>query len=685
MGAGMDLGRDRLGARRWGWTDWVATPRARRVAVFGLTVVLVALSAAAVASSRRQGVLADRAADAARATDRYQEARYLAAVQHADYEEALVGDPASEDARLAHRQAAAEFVAVLESLRTTDGDDAASLDRIVIDQGRYLALTDRFFLLTAAGRRDDAEALHQAQIEPVESRIMSQINALEAKNRADSVAAQGDLRRHTRALQVGTPVALAVGLLLLIVFAMMTRFYRRTAETQASYDALTGLPNRTHFQQRCEQALQEARRTGGQPVVLLLDLNNFKQVNDTLGHHMGDQLLTRVAARLAETFRDRDTVSRLGGDEFAVLLRNGGPVGGEQVAERITAQLHQPFILDGVTLDVEASIGIAAASPGDDVLTMVRHADTAMYVAKKFHVGHAHYSAEHDHNTVTRLNLLSDLRRALDADEFVLHYQPKIAMDTGEVTGVEALTRWQHPTRGLLFPDEFITALDATNLAYPFTLHVMEKALAHTRSWYDRGRRLPVAVNISTRCLLDQRLPEAIAALLHASTVPPDALCLEITEGTIMADPDRALDVLTRIRALGVRTSIDDFGTGYSSMAYLKLLPVDELKIDRSFVRDMATDPKNRMLVQSAIDLGHNLGLAVVAEGIEDQATLTALHRLGCDIAQGYLFARPLPADALATWIQTHAETQARGAATQHRSGAGTGEHNLNRGGAPTS
>ncbi|HEX8628536.1 MAG TPA: EAL domain-containing protein [Catenuloplanes sp.] len=633
-----------------GWVRRCATPAARRTAVFGLTAVLVALSAAAVISSLRQARVAGHAAAAADATDRYQQARYLGAVQHADHEEAL-GDPSNEHARLAHRAAAAEFVAVLNDLREVDGDDVTALDRILVDQGRYLSLTDQFFNLTVAGRANDAADLHEAEIEPVEQRILAAVNALAAKSRAASHAAQQDLQRHTTASRVGTPVALAVGLLLFALFALITRSYRRTVETQAAYDALTGLPNRTLFQQRCEQTLRDARRSGTHPVVLLLDLNDFKQVNDTLGHHLGDQLLTSVAGRLGETFRDGDTVARLGGDEFAILLTDGGPTAGERVAERVSAVLSRPFVLDGVTLDVEASIGIAAATAADDVLTLVRHADTAMYVAKRYHLGHAHYAPEQDNNTVARLSLLSDLRRALDADEFVLHYRPKIAMDTGDVIGVEALTRWQHPTRGLVYPDDFIAAIDATNLRQQFALQIVKKALAHTRTWLDRGRRLPVAVNISTRCLLDPRFPEAIAARLHAAGVPSELLCLEITEDTIMADPDLALDVLRRVRALGVRTSIDDIGTGYSSMAYLKLLPVDELKIDRSFIRDMATDARNTMLVQSAIELGHNLGLHVVAEGIEDHATRAALQELGCDVAQGYFFSRPLPAASLATWL----------------------------------
>jgi diguanylate cyclase (GGDEF)-like protein len=600
----------------------------------------------------RQGRVAHHAAAAANATDRYEQARYLGAIQHAEHEEAL-GDPSNEHARAAHRAAAASFVDVLEVLRETDSDDTASLNDILVDQGRYLSLTDRFFAMTASGRDQDAAELHDEEIEAVEQRILSGVNGLAAKNRAAGQAAQADLQRNTVAMQVGTPMILTIGLALFILFALITRSYRRTAEVGAAYDALTGLPNRTLYQQRCDETLRDAGRTGAEPVVLLLDLNNFKEVNDALGHHLGDQLLARVAGRLAQTLRDGDTVARLGGDEFAILLADGGPAAGERVAENVSTALGKPFVLDDITIDIEASIGIAAAGPDDDVVTVVRHADTAMYMAKRYHLGHAHYAPTQGNKTIAQFSLLSDLRRALDDDQFVLHYQPKVAMDTGEVIGVEALTRWQHPTRGLVFPDEFIAAVESTNLRQRFALHVVKEALAHTRSWLDRGRRLPVAVNISTRCLLDPRFPEAIAAQLHAAAVPPDLLCLEITEDTIMADPDLAVDVLRRIRGLGVRTSIDDFGTGYSSMAYLKLLPVDELKIDRSFVQDMATDTRNAMLVQSAIELGHSLGLHVVAEGIEDDATRTALQELGCDVAQGYLYSRPLPADALATWILT--------------------------------
>jgi EAL domain-containing protein (putative c-di-GMP-specific phosphodiesterase class I) len=284
-------------------------------------------------------------------------------------------------------------------------------------------------------------------------------------------------------------------------------------------------------------------------------------------------------------------------------------------------------------------------------------------VAKEAQLSHVHYAAEQDANTLSRLTLLNDLRRAMEQDEFILHFQPKIDAQSDRVAGVEALCRWQHPERGLVFPDGFIEAIDSTNLSFPFTLHVIEKALAHTRSWLDRGHRLPVAVNVSSRCLMDRRLPDAVADLLQRAAVPADSLCLEVTESSLMTDPELAMAILARLRALGVRTSIDDFGAGYSSMTYLKYLPVDELKIDRSFVGDMCTDPRNSMLVQAAIDLGHTFGLEVVAEGIEDVQTYAALQRLGCDVAQGYYFARPLPADAFADWFDRHAAARAAEAA----------------------
>ena len=628
----------------------LASASARRSAGLGLTLVLVGLSAAAVIGSWEQAAVAKRAASATASAAAYDQARYLSEAQHAALHE-LLAEPANDEAQTAHRKAATRFLHALISLQRSNPGDDRQLDAAISGETKYLLLTDRFLALSAAGRVEEAETLHESTLDPAVDGLLQTVSALAENNRAKSVTAIQEMRHSTRLLQVGTPIAFAVGLLLLSVFGLVIRGHRRAVEVQATHDALTGLPNRTLFQARCKQALSAATRSGRMPVVLLLDLDDFKQVNDTLGHHFGDQLLVSMATRLREAVRPGDTVARLGGDEFALLLPDGGADAGTQVAGRIAGLLERPFLLDGISLDVETSIGIATASPADKVLDLVRHADTAMYVAKKYKLGHAHYTAEQDENSIAKLTLLSDVRRALEADEFELHYQPKIAMDSGELIGVEALARWRHPTRGMVMPAEFIPATDAMSLCFRFTTHVIGKALAHTRSWIDRGVELPVAVNVSTRSLLDQRLPEAVAALLHTHRVPPHLLSLEITEDTIMADPDNALNVLGRIRQLGVKTSIDDFGTGYSSMSYLKRLPVDELKIDRSFVGDMATDPKNAMLVQSTIELGHNLGLSVTAEGVEDHATLEALQGLSCDVAQGYYFAKPLPPDVLAAWI----------------------------------
>ncbi len=419
---------------------------------------------------------------------------------------------------------------------------------------------------------------------------------------------------------------------------------------QIHYDELTGLPNRKLFHDECEQVLLTARATGEQPTMILLGLDGFRDVNDALGHDHGDLLLMEVARRLRAGMRAGDTICRLGGDEFTVLFANSGPAIGEQAAQRMIAAFDIPFLIEDVAVDLEVSIGVATAQPGDDALTFLRHADTAMYAAKENKLGYTCYVSGPESDTTARFRLLGELRRALDQQEIVLHYQPTIAIDTGEALGVEALARWHHPSRGLLAPAEFIPVVEDTALSHRFTSYVLANALAQARRWMDQGIRLPVSVNVSTRCLLDPQFPDTVAQRLLAADVPGELLCIEITESTVMADPTRAIDALRRIRAMGARTALDDFGTGYSSMAYLRVLPLDELKIDKSFVADIAGDGSNTALVQSAIDLGHNLGLVVVAEGVETAEVLATLRTLGCDVAQGYHFARPMPAEAFSTW-----------------------------------
>ena len=310
-----------------------------------------------------------------------------------------------------------------------------------------------------------------------------------------------------------------------------------------------------------------------------------------------------------------------------------------------------------ITLDVDASIGIALAEPGDDVETLLRHADVAMYEAKAAHHLFARYEASRDGNDLSRLVLLGDLRRAIATGELTLHYQPKISTGTGALSSVEGLVRWQHPTLGLLQPDEFIPLAENTAIIHALTTEVLRLALSQARKWADAGRPIPVAVNISARSLLDPRFPAHVQDLLDAHGVAPYLLSLELTETAVMADHDLALAVLEALDSMGVSLSIDDFGTGYSSMSYLKTLPVKELKIDRSFVMGMADDPDNAVIVRSAVDLGHNLGMTVVAEGVQDSITRSDLTDMGCDLVQGYQICRPIPAKELELWIETYLVT----------------------------
>lgn len=423
----------------------------------------------------------------------------------------------------------------------------------------------------------------------------------------------------------------------------------------AMHDALTGLPNRLLFADRAMQALGVARREGTHPVVLMLDLDRFKEVNDTLGHHQGDNLLKQVAQRLTGMLRPSDTVARFGGDEFALLLTSGGLESATTVATRIGQVLEAPFTLDDSTVGIEVSVGIsiAASKVPPTVEEMLRQADIAMYKAKADRSGFAHFAACNDDGTRNRLTMIGELRQALDGGELVMYYQPKIAIPTGELVGVEALVRWQHPTRGLLLPAEFIALAEGSTLIKSLTSFVFESSLRSCRRWLDRGVRLPVAVNVSARSLCEPEFSTAISDFLTRANVPAELLTIEITEGAMMAYPILALGILHELREVGVHLSVDDYGTGYSSLAYLKDLPVNELKIDRVFVKGLTSDPKGAIIVESATDLGHALGLLVVAEGVEDEPTLAALKALGVDVAQGYHLGRPMPENLLEPWIAT--------------------------------
>jgi diguanylate cyclase (GGDEF)-like protein len=424
-------------------------------------------------------------------------------------------------------------------------------------------------------------------------------------------------------------------------------------EEQALSDPLTGLPNRTKFQDDLVGCMTGGRKPSG--TVILMDLDRFKDVNDTLGHHNGDLLLERVASRLKTVASAGATVARLGGDEFAILLP--GLHDRQEVtpiARTILKVLEEPVVVGGLALQVEGSLGIAMfPENGNTPDAILRAADVAMYIAKEQRSGHEFYDpALHEHrHDAGRLALIGELRRAMDEAELVLHYQPKIDVRTGAASGFEALARWYHPERGLLSPDEFIPLAERSNLLRQVTLYLIDSALRQCSEWHEKGYRVSVAVNLSMQNLLDLRLPTDVGQLLESWRLPKGSLELEVTESTIMADHRRAQTILARLSKMGVRISIDDFGTGYSSLAYLQDLAVSAIKIDKSFVMTMDTDASKATIVESTIELGHNLDLKVVAEGVESIEAYERLAELGCDYAQGFFLSRPLSPDRAAIWL----------------------------------
>ncbi len=416
---------------------------------------------------------------------------------------------------------------------------------------------------------------------------------------------------------------------------------------QALHDALTGLPNRTLFHQRVQRAIGAAKAGGAHAAVMLIDLNRFKEVNDTLGHHNGDLLLQDFARRLRNSLRPGDTVARLGGDEFAVVVPHvDGAAGAERVVKRIQRALSEPFALHELTLDMDAAIGVAMyPHHGGDPATLLQRADVAMYAAKGTLGGCELYSPEKDRYSPRRLGLVSELRSAASRGELEVYYQPKSDLRSGRVTGLEALLRWNHPRHGPVPPDEFIPVAEQTGSIQALTTFVLEQALTQCGTWRKAGLEVGIAVNLSVRSLLDTDLPGEISRLLSETGIPGRSLTLELTESSMMSDPVRTADVLGRLHEIGAQLSIDDYGTGYSSLSYLRRLPVDEMKIDKSFVMSLEGEDDDDVIVRSTVDLGHNLGLRVVAEGVETEASWDRLATLGCDSAQGFWLSRPIPAD----------------------------------------
>jgi diguanylate cyclase (GGDEF)-like protein len=456
-----------------------------------------------------------------------------------------------------------------------------------------------------------------------------------------------------------TPALVLLALLCVALVVAGLRVLRSLEEQLADnefamlHDALTELPNRLLFHDRVHQAILASTRAGNRTAVILLDVDRFKEVNDAVGHHMGDLLLHELGNRLKDTLRRSDSVARLGGDEFAVLLPDiEGEMDALAAAEKIRGALVAPITVRDLNLEVEASAGIAVyPDHGPDPETLLQHADVAMYNAKRGQTGCELYAETRHEFSPSRLRLVQELRSGISAGQIEVFYQPKIRLSDNTVLGVEALARWNHPERGQITPNNFIPLAEHTGLIRPLTLSVLETAIDQCAAWRSRGLELGMAVNLSPRNLIDHELPHQIGALLDDRDVPTTALELELTEDTIMADPKRAREILARLDAMGIWLAIDDFGTGYSSLAYLKQLPVTTLKVDRSFVSTMGMNEDDAVIVRSTIALGRNLGLRVVAEGVETEDVMDDLRELGCEQVQGYYVSRPVPAPVFEDWL----------------------------------
>jgi diguanylate cyclase (GGDEF)-like protein len=444
-------------------------------------------------------------------------------------------------------------------------------------------------------------------------------------------------------------------------------------KAMAYHDALTGLPNRALFNDRLHQAIGVARRLSHPVSVMLIDLNRFKEVNDTFGHHVGDLLLREVGLRLKGALtRASDTAARLGGDEFAVLLPAATTEMAEDIARKILRSLEDPFTFEKRLLDVDGSIGVATfPEHGEDSHVLMSHADAAMYHAKRKRLGFTVYEQRLDAEpeTDSRLSLSGELRQAVERDEFVLYYQPRVSLVDSHACEAEALIRWTHPNRGFLPPNEFIPFADQTGYIREITHWVMDAAFAQSVRWRTQGLAIAISINLSVRDLLSAGFAARCGELLLRHGASPHWFTLEITESVIMDDPERALETARQLHEMGFSLSIDDFGTGYSSLALIKKLPVAELKIDRSFVMNMVTDAEDMIIVRSVIDLAHNMGLLVVAEGVESVQTLELLAEMGCDVAQGYHICKPVPADQLEAWLARRQNSSSHIGTAARRSG----------------
>jgi len=544
----------------------------------------------------------------------------------------------------------------LESLAST-AEEKFILDKIHgLTRNAQLDVQEVMDLLLRDDARKHYDALRK-RVMPNQKMISDQAAGLVALQKIQAAAA---VKEAELSYQFARKLMLVLGViasaLVIMIAAVVSRKVNRQAQEmkyQAFHDELTGLPNRMLFLDRLAHAITLSQREGAPFVIMLLDLDRFKEVNDTLGHDVGDRLLQEVSCRLRDAVRDSDTVARLGGDEFVILMEQIEVAHIAEIAQKLTKTLDRPFVLAGQLVDVSASIGIAYfPEHGSDSVTLLQKADMAMYAAKRSHAGYEVYTDTLVQGSRADLAFKSELLQAIAGDELVLYFQPKIDLHSSKITSVEALLRWQHPQRGFLPPDAFIPLAEQTGLINQLTIWVMKHALQQCAEFSKAGVEITVAVNLSAGSLNDIRMPGEIARMLAEAHINPAMLVIEITESAVMSNPSEALSALQILDRMGVSLAIDDFGTGYSSLAYLSKLPVDEIKIDKSFVLEMVEDEQAAVIVRSTIDLGHNLGKKVVAEGVETMVLWDLLSEWGCDTAQGYYMSKPLPADQLMRWLK---------------------------------
>jgi len=629
-----------------------------RMATIGLVLVMLTLTVFSVTVSVTNSRGTERAQQAAVESDLYEQATKALIAQEESAEDVVAGDNA--DSRAEYAAADLQTRVALQALAQVPhaSHGPAEIQSLLATHQRYSAASEGMFGAGIDGP-GAAELYEDTYVDQHFDPLAASLDDHLQDRYVEARAALASIARAQERLQLATPALFSVGLVLLSAFIVMLARSRRLVVVQADenrhqslHDALTGLPNRTVLHQRGTAYLQQSSITGIPVALMLLDLDRFKEINDTLGHHHGDLVLQAVTGRLRQAVRSSDIVVRLGGDEFAILLPEvSDTTTALAVAAKVQQSLRPSLDVGGILLDVDVSMGVALSGVhGNDVETLLQHADIAMYRAKENDLEVCVYDDELNEHSRDQLGLLGELRRAIDNDELVLHFQPKLTLRTQQFDGAEALLRWEHPTRGLVPPGLFIPAAERTALIRPLTAWVINAALAECKRWQDDGKHLKLAVNVSARNLLDGSFGDDVLELLARWDLPASCLLLEVTESAIMADPVRAETLLRRFDKIGIELAIDDFGAGYTSLAHLRTLPVQELKIDQSLVRQMTVSPADTLIIRAIIDLAHSLGLRTVAEGVEDADTLRRLDVLGCDVVQGFHLARPMPAADLLLW-----------------------------------